>query len=51
MMSIPFFLLALGLVGAAAGNRGAAFGLWTAGIVATLILFRLHATDSLTIGL
>lgn len=51
MMSIPFFLMTLGLVGAVAGNRGAAIGLWVAGIAATLILFRLHATDTLNIGL
>lgn len=51
MMSIPFFLMTLGLVGAAAGNRGAAIGLWTAGLVCILILFWLHATDTLTIEL
>jgi hypothetical protein len=51
MMSIPFFLLAIGLVAVSAGNRGAAIGLWTAGLVTVLILFRLHATDTLNIGL
>ncbi|MGE3144017.1 MAG: DUF5993 family protein [Pseudorhodoplanes sp.] len=51
MMSIPFFLMTLGLIGAVAGHRGAATGLWAAGLAATLILFRVHATDALHIGL
>lgn len=51
MMSIPFFLFAAGLAAVWRGSRRAALGLWVLGIGVLLVLFRLHATDVLNIGL
>jgi hypothetical protein len=51
MMSLPFLLFTGGLAAIWAGWRGAALGLWLIGAVALLVLFRLHATDVLNIGL
>lgn len=50
-MSIPFFLFAAGLATVWQGWRGAALALWALGIAVLLVLFRLHATDVLNIGL
>lgn len=51
MMSMPFFLFTAGLAAIGTGHRRIAIALWVAGVVATLALFRLHATDALNIGL
>jgi hypothetical protein len=51
MMSIPFFLFAGALAATFRGKRGMAIGLWTLSVIAMLVLFRLHATDPLNIGL
>jgi len=51
MMSIPFFLFAGALVAVFRGKRGIAIGLWSLSVVVMLVLFRLHATDPLHIGL
>jgi hypothetical protein len=51
MMSIPFFLFAGGMAAAYYRHRCAAIGLWAAGVVVLLFLFKLHATDALNIGL
>lgn len=51
MMSLPFFglLAAFGCV--FAGRRRAALGFWALSMLALLVLFKLHATDALTIVL
>ena len=51
MMSLPFFLILGGLAAAWFGRRGAALGFWLLGAAVLLVLFRLHATDVLNIGL
>jgi hypothetical protein len=51
MMSVPFFLLAGGLGAVAAGRRGLALALWGLAVAIMLGLFRLHATDALSIAL
>ena len=51
MMSIPFFLFAGALAAIFRGKRGIAISLWGLSVVIMLILFRLHATDPLNIGL
>jgi len=51
MMSIPFFLFAGGVAAAYYRRRSMAIGLWVAGVVVLLFLFKLHATDALNIGL
>jgi len=51
MMSIPFFLFAGALAAIFYGKRSLAIGLWLASIGLMLVLFRLHATDQLHIGL
>lgn len=51
MMSSPFLLVLCGLAAAWMGNRPAAIGLWAVGMAALLVLFRLHATDTLNIVL
>ena len=51
MMSIPFFLFAGALAAVFRGKRGIAIGLWSLSVVVMLVLFRLHATDQLHIGL
>ncbi len=50
-MSLPFFLFAAGLVAVWRGSRAAALGLWGLGLAVLLVLFRLHATDTLSIAL
>jgi hypothetical protein len=47
MMSIPFFLVAAALATAWSGNRQTSFALWAASLLTLLVLFRLHATDTL----
>ena len=51
MMSIPFFLFAVALAAVFSGKRNIAIGLCVLSIVVMLVLFRLHATDQLHIGL
>jgi predicted membrane metal-binding protein len=51
MMSLPFFLFAGALVAVFRGRRSIAIGLWGLSVIVMLILFRLHATDQLHIGL
>jgi hypothetical protein len=51
MMSIPFFIVVAALAAARSGERRLAIALWAAGLLALLVLFRLHATDALGIAL
>ncbi|XSG82356.1 MAG: DUF5993 family protein [Methyloligella sp. ZOD6] len=51
MMSLPFFLFACGLGAAWSEWRSMAMGFWFAGAITLLVLFRLHATEVLNIGL
>jgi Family of unknown function (DUF5993) len=51
MMSLPFLLFACGLGAAWSQWRSTAMGFWVAGVVLLLVLFRIHATDVLNIGL
>jgi hypothetical protein len=51
MMSIPFFLIVAALAAAWYGHRYASLALWAAGLLALLLLFRLHATDVLDLVL
>ncbi len=50
-MSIPFFLVVAALAAAWSGRRQVSLGLWAASLVTLLLLFRLHATDTLNLGL
>jgi hypothetical protein len=49
MMSIPFFLVAAAMAAIWSGYRQAAVVLCAAGLVTLLVLFRLHATDTLSL--
>jgi Family of unknown function (DUF5993) len=51
MMSLPFLLFACGLGAAWLRQRGVAMGFWVAGLLVMLVLFRIHATEVLSIGL
>jgi hypothetical protein len=51
MMSIPFFLVVAAMAAAWSGYRQAAMVLCAAGLFALLVLFRLHATDTLGLAL
>lgn len=51
MMSIPFFLFFVGLGAAWFERRAIALGFWSSGVVFTLALFGMHATDSINITL
>jgi hypothetical protein len=51
MMSVPFFLVVAAMAAAWSGYRQAAVVLCAAGLVALLVLFRLHATDTLALAL
>jgi Family of unknown function (DUF5993) len=51
MMSIPFFLVLAALAAAWSGYRQVSIALWAAGLLALLVLYRLHATDTLGIAL
>ncbi|WP_413816496.1 DUF5993 family protein [Pigmentiphaga sp.] len=47
MMALPFATLFIGLLCAFRGRRGWAIGLWAATFALLMVLFHLHATDSL----
>jgi hypothetical protein len=49
MMVLPFLLLLAALVAAFYGGRTLSLGLWAAGLVVTLGLFAMHATDPLAL--
>jgi hypothetical protein len=51
MMSLPFLLFACGLGAAWLRQRGMAMGFWVAGVLAMLVLFRIHAGEVLNIAL
>ena len=51
MMSLPFLIFACALGAAWLGRRGMAIGFWVAGLVVMLVLFRIHATEVLSISL
>jgi hypothetical protein len=51
MMSIPFFLVVAALAAAWSGSRQVSIALWAACVLTLLLLFRLHATDTLDLGL
>ena len=51
MMSIPFFLIVAALAAAWYGRRRASLAFWAAGLLALLLLFRLHATEVLNLVL
>lgn len=51
MMTIPFWALAAGLAAIWLGKRNLALALWGAGMAAILVLFRIHATSQLGLGL
>jgi hypothetical protein len=51
MMSIPFFLVVAAMAAAWSGQRRASVLLCAAGLLALLVLFRLHATDTLGLAL
>jgi hypothetical protein len=50
MMALPFFIIFIGLAFAWRGHRGWALGSGLLAIATTLMLFRLHATDSLALS-
>jgi hypothetical protein len=51
MMTIPFFVLAAGMAAIWTGQRPLAVTLWAAGVLTILVLFRIHATSQLGLGL
>jgi hypothetical protein len=51
MMSLPFFAQGLAALCILTGRRNAAIGFWAASIIIMLVLFKLHATDTLPISL
>lgn len=51
MMSLPFFIFTCALGAAWLSQRGVAIGLWVAGLVVMLVLFRIHVTEVLKISL
>jgi hypothetical protein len=51
MMSLPFLFFACGLGAAWLRHRGVAMGFWFIGLVAMLVLFRVHVTEVLNIAL
>ena len=51
MMTIPFFAFAAGLVAIWTGKHNVALGAWIAGLVTILVLFRIHVTSPLGLGL
>jgi hypothetical protein len=51
MMSLPFLLFACGLGASWSEWRSTAMGFWLAGLITLLILFKMHATEVLNIGL
>ncbi len=50
MMALPFLIVFAGLAFAWHGRRALALGSGVAAIAVTLVLFRLHATDSLALS-
>lgn len=50
MMSLTFFLVVAALLAAWLGFRGVSLGLWAVGLLALVVLFRLHATDALNLA-
>jgi hypothetical protein len=51
MMSIPFFCVAAALATAWSGRRLTSMALWGAAVAALVLLYRLHATDVLGLGM
>lgn len=51
MMTIPFFILAAALGAIWSGHRNLALALWGAALLTILVLFRIHATSQLGLGL
>ena len=51
MMSLPFLFFACGLGAAWMQHRGVAMSFWFVGLVAMLVLFRVHVTEVLNIAL
>lgn len=50
MMALPFLIVFAGLAFAWYGRRGWALGSGVVAIAVTLLLFRMHATDSLALS-
>jgi hypothetical protein len=50
MMFLPFFTLAAAIVCAMYGKSKASKVLWALSVVGTLVLFRMHATDALSLS-
>ena len=50
-VSVPFFLIVAALAAAWYGHRQASLAFWAAGLLALLLLFRLHATEVLNLVL
>jgi hypothetical protein len=51
MMSVPFFFVVAALAAAWSGHRQGSLVLCAAGLLTLLVLFRLHATDTLGLAL
>jgi len=51
MMSLPFVLFACAIGAAWMRQHGVSMGFWVVGLVAMLILFRIHVTEVLNIHL
>ena len=51
MMTIPFFVMAAALGAIWSGHRNLALALWGAALLTILVLFRIHATSQLGLGL
>jgi Family of unknown function (DUF5993) len=51
MMSVPFFFVVAALAAAWSGHRQGSLVLCAAGLLTLLVLFRLHATDTLGVAL
>lgn len=51
MMSLPYIFFACAIGAAWMRQRGVSMGFWVFGLIAMLILFRVHMTGSLNIQL
>ncbi len=51
MMTIPFFAIAAALGAIWSGHRNLALVLWGTALLTILVLFRVHATSQLGLGL
>ena len=51
MMSVPFVLFACAIGAAWLRQRSVSIGFWLVGVVAMLVLFRVHVTEVLSIQL